>query len=815
VKVKGGWRTFFHVNATPQTGGKMRIRSAFTADGRTWRVEDGDRVVAPASGPASLGVADPAPVQLADGSWLMLVKSFIEAPSRGGQFARNAGGAPARSSPGVPALSGRDSEEAPQPSRVQGGPPEGGTPNAGAAGRQPTPRPPGGGSTPREHEVHSATSKDGLTWTRDEGVRLTSASVPCVINDGDKRILLYVVRPPDEPGGVGGISCAVSTDGVNFTIDRNFRIEGLSTLTAADPSIVKDEAGKFRLYYLASNHRGDPAHGENPHKINYALSDDGIRFREAGTAFTYDDLVDPDVFRFKGGWFMYVFGRGGTVIATSKDGKSFAFNKTMAPRDWGTVAPVTLPDGRLRLYAFEQRVPIGNAVGSFTSIDGLNWTADAGVRLQARPDEQITDPFVVPWRGGWKMYFKHSPARTRNFAANGAQGARSAGGPPARSFDEADGQRQFDTAGGPPVLQQGNGPWNRDVNAYRVTSSGNVKQVATFERAGVPTIARLKDGRLIVAHQHFPENDRENFDTVAVRFSRDDGKTWGTPQVIQVTSLPEGMRFPFDPTLVPLPDGRVRLYFTGNMRRAASTPAIHSAISTDGVNYTYEPGVRFAVAGRAVIDCAVVLHNGVFHLYAPDNGAGNNPGDPRNRSPAERPREGVGYHATSKDGLNFTRVDDVQIEGRRRWLGNAQSDGKVITFYGTGEGMNTGGPGGQPRGGLWMATSTDGQNWKLVPNPPISGGDPGAVATRDGGLIVVITGPPVRGGAGGTTGGAPSSGRFPPPVSLLLAALDANRDGEIDARELADATAALLSLDRDGNRRLTREEWQARPPGNP
>jgi hypothetical protein len=311
--------------------------------------------------------------------------------------------------------------------------------------------------------------------------------------------------------------------------------------------------------------------------------------------------------------------------------------------------------------------------------------------------------------------------------------------------------------GGPPL--PADGPWNRDVIAYRASASGAVEKVATFERAGVPTIARLKDGRLIVAHQHFPENDRENFDTVAVRFSRDDGKTWGTPQVIQVTSLPEGMRFPFDPTLVPLPDGRVRLYFTGNMRRAPSTPAIHSAISTDGVNYTYEPGVRFAVAGRAVIDCAVVLHNGVFHLYAPDNGAGNNPGDPRNRSAAERPREGVGYHATSKDGLNFTRVDDVQIEGRRRWLGNAQSDGKLITFYGTGEGMNTGGPGGQPRGGLWMASSTDGKNWKLTPNPPIGGGDPGAVATRDGGLIVIITGPPVRGPMAGSGTGAPPAPR--------------------------------------------------------
>ncbi|MEQ1853185.1 MAG: hypothetical protein ABMA01_16525, partial [Chthoniobacteraceae bacterium] len=318
----------------------------------------------------------------------------------------------------------------------------------------------------------------------------------------------------------------------------------------------------------------------------------------------------------------------------------------------------------------------------------------------------------------------------------------------------------------PPRNFAAEGPWNRDILAYRVSASGAVEKATTFERAGVPTIARLADGRLIVAHQHFPENDRENFDKVAVHFSGDDGRTWGAAQVIQVTGLPEEMRFPFDPTLVPLPDGRVRLYFTGNMGRTfgRGTPKIHSAISTDGVNYTYEPGVRFEVEGKMTIDCAVVLHQGVFHLFVPHNGAPPSPG----QRPAEPSGEGMGFHATSKDGLNFTRVDDLQVEGRRRWLGNAQSDGKLITFYGTGEGMSTGnGEGGRPRGGFWMATSADGVNWKLVANPPVAGADPGAVRTKDGGLLVVATGPSVRRAtpnrADAPAGGARAEQEFQPP----------------------------------------------------
>jgi DNA-binding beta-propeller fold protein YncE len=382
VKVPGGWRTFFHVNANPQAGARMRIRSAFTADGRTWQVEAGDRVVAPTSGPAALGVADPAPVQLPDGSWLMAIKSFIE--------------------------------------------PIGATPV------QPVPPVnPGGIET---HQVLSATSADGLTWTRDEGVRIPRASVPCAINDGDKRVLIYYVNPPEEQGKPETVACAVSTDGMNFERDRSFQIEGLSTLKAVDPSILKDDEGKFRLYYLASNHQGDPAAGPNPHAIHLALSDDGIRFRETGSVFEYPDLVDPDVFRVQDQWLMYVYAKNGTIIARSSDGMRFSYEGPMTPQGWGTTAPVTLPDGRLRLYAFDQRTPTGNAVRSFISTDGINWTVEEGDRLRGKAGEQITDPFVIPWRGGYKMYFKsHSAPRQFVTAQNadlvlGAKGFNDSGG---------------------------------------------------------------------------------------------------------------------------------------------------------------------------------------------------------------------------------------------------------------------------------------------------------------------------------------------------------------------------------------------------
>ncbi|MFM2295637.1 MAG: hypothetical protein RLZZ350_2050 [Verrucomicrobiota bacterium] len=62
----------------------------------------------------------------------------------------------------------------------------------------------------------------------------------------------------------------------------------------------------------------------------------------------------------------------------------------------------------------------------------------------------------------------------------------------------------------------------------------------------------------------------------------------------------------------------------------------------------------------------------------------------------------------------------------------------------------------------------------------------------------------------------PSDQRQPPPI---IAALDANHDGTIDAGEIANASAALKTLDKNGDGKLTSDELRpaqgqaGRPPG--
>ena len=68
-----------------------------------------------------------------------------------------------------------------------------------------------------------------------EGTRLTSASVPYAINDEDKRVLLYYVRPPDgRTTHTENTACATSENGLHFTPAAAFKIAGMRAMKACD-----------------------------------------------------------------------------------------------------------------------------------------------------------------------------------------------------------------------------------------------------------------------------------------------------------------------------------------------------------------------------------------------------------------------------------------------------------------------------------------------------------------------------------------------------------------------------------------------------
>ena len=86
---------------------------------------------------------------------------------------------------------------------------------------------------------------------------------------------------------------------------------------------------------------------------------------------------------------------------------------------------------------------------------------------------------------------------------------------------------------------------------------------------------------------------------------------------------------------------------------------------------------------------------------------------------------------------------------------------------------------------------------------------------------LMITAQDANGPQGGQNGqgdlGRPGSpgGQRPPPIAVL-GALDANHDGIIDETEIANASAQLLTLDKNGDGKLTPDEFIGpKPPRGP
>jgi hypothetical protein len=72
---------------------------------------------------------------------------------------------------------------------------------------------------------------------------------------------------------------------------------------------------------------------------------------------------------------------------------------------------------------------------------------------------------------------------------------------------------------------------------------------------------------------------------------------------------------------------------------------------------------------------------------------------------------------------------------------------------------------------------------------------------------------PQDGPGPGGPGGGHHRMRHPP--IALIGAIDANHDGVIDADEIANAVEALKKLDKNGDGKLTPDEFLGMPPGGP
>lgn len=155
----------------------------------------------------------------------------------------------------------------------------------------------------------------------------------------------------------------------------------------------------------------------------------------------------------------------------------------------------------------------------------------------------------------------------------------------------------------------------------------------------------------------------------------------GAPQRVEIAGE---QRIGVDPDAILLADGRIRLYYLAPRRRNESgellPSEVRSALSTDGVHFVREPGVRHS--GVGVMDPAVIQRaDGTWKMYV---AVVDEKGQPSIAS------------ATSKDGLTFTADPGLRLEGAGSPGAMALPDGRVRLYTGGG------------RQGLVTRISTDG-----------------------------------------------------------------------------------------------------------
>ncbi len=236
------------------------------------------------------------------------------------------------------------------------------------------------------------------------------------------------------------------------------------------------------------------------------------------------------------------------------------------------------------------------------------------------------------------------------------------------------------------------------------------------DSSGVPSAVRWNGDTMVCVFQWFREpRTAPTWDRVAVKFSYDGGRTWTQPTPIVIKDFPSTYQRPFDPTVV-VDDSKLRLYFSSSdgmpIGGLTSIVNTYSATSSDGVTFTFEPGARYDVADRPVIDPAVIRFRGLWHYCAP-RGA---------------PQEGA-HHAVSTDGMLFTPAPPYPSDAQHNWTGNYMLvDDSTMRFYGSG-----------PR--LWYAESTNGAQWSPYFDIGVNGGDPTVVRVSPDQWFIIYVGP--------------------------------------------------------------------------
>ena len=612
---------------------------------------------------------------------------------------------------------------------------------------------------PRNHWVYLARSTDGENWSIIPGWEPYQGSVPDVIQRGET---LYIYTP--------GQLVRYHLDSDTLDPPRQVQIPGLEG-GYVDPSMIVDEQGNLVMFFLYGQLGIDPAGCSSEEETcvreigsaTEVAGSDGVEFvldegqrasLTLSTASLFRSFSDPDIFFDGNQYVLYVSHGPSTSVWVSKELQG---QYVMEP---------SLPDGLLAEGIG------GVSAGYFDMAKGEYWTyaqIDQGGKTVIRravhndlfqplsatdfstvisaESVGLGDEFIVASPGfaliktddvaqfgtpGDAPDYQHVPEFNpfENITLEQESCLRDAWGEdvfedistfqrPPTSDEEPVLQECLGDALMPPSGSSGEGPDGPgghiafvDQTYYATSTDGLTRSegILLADKASVPDVMRASDGSLWAYWVDFTYMTAPNMERIGIARSSDNGQSWEMLGNAEFTGL--GDIVPVDPDAFVLPDGRIRLYFYDITVRQLSHP-IYSAISTDGINFTLEEGVRIWMDDIYDPD-VILLPDGSYRMYL-------NGGDI--------------FSASSGDGLEFTADEGVRVE-------NGSVPGSIVMPNGSIRMYNC-------AQGISVFESQDGLDFSLLRQGVIQDAsrsgkiicDPSLAATEQGFVIVYKVNP--------------------------------------------------------------------------
>ena len=141
--------------------------------------------------------------------------------------------------------------------------------------------------------------------------------------------------------------------------------------------------------------------------------------------------------------------------------------------------------------------------------------------------------------------------------------------------------------------------WVKDPDVA-VDSDGPLDSVRTL----TPNVVRMDNGYRMYYHGFGPGRPNAESKGYILSAFSPDAEKWEKEPGVRMDAGGEGAEhYIWSPDVIPLEDGRYRMYYEGKTEGAGGaevTSAVVSAVSSDGLVWEKEPGIRLGAANRLV-----------------------------------------------------------------------------------------------------------------------------------------------------------------------------------------------------------------------